>query len=53
MHAKKEIVCEHLTAHIVAYQRVTSYGKDGKRHTRKEIFARFSQSLDSGVMLIA
>jgi len=52
LHAKKEVVCQDITAHVVAYQRVTTYAKDGKRHTRKEIFARFSQSLDGGMMLI-
>ena len=53
LHAKKEITCESITAHLVAYKRVTTYWKDGKRHTRKDVFTRFSQSLEWSVMLIS
>lgn len=53
LHAKKDISCETLTVYIVAYKRDVSYGKDGKKNTRRAEFARFSQHIASGIKLIA
>lgn len=53
LHAKKEIDCESLTAHLVWYRRVTSYGKDGKKNTRREVFTRFSQDIAGSIKMIA
>jgi len=50
LHAKKEITWEALTAYIVGYKRDVSYGKDGKKHTRRTEFARFAQHIESGRM---
>ena len=49
LHAKKEIIGEDLSIHLIAYKRETTYGSDGKRHTRRIEFARYSQNLESGV----
>lgn len=49
LHAKQEIIGEDLSIHLVAYKRESSYGSDGKRHTRRVEFARYSQNLESGV----
>ena len=47
LHAKKEIAGEGLTVYIVGHKRDISYGKDGKKHTRRTEFARFSQHIES------
>lgn len=48
LHAKKDISCETLTFHLVAYKRDVSYWKDGKKNTRRVEFARFSEHIASG-----
>ena len=49
LHAKKEIVWDELSIHLVAYRRETSYTKDGGKQSRKVEFVRYSQSVESGV----
>lgn len=49
LHAKKEIIWEDLNIHLVAYKRETNYGSDGKRHTRRVEFARYSENIESGI----
>lgn len=53
LHAKKDIVGEWVTAHLIAYKRVKEYSRDGKKNTRREIVARFSQNLESSSMYVA
>lgn len=53
LYAKKDIECENLTVHLVWYKRVSEYWKDWKKHTRREILARFSQDIDSNIKFIA
>lgn len=49
LHAKKEIVWDELSIHLVGYKRESSYSKDGEKHVRKVEFARYSQSIESWV----
>ncbi len=49
LHAKKAIRGEDLSVHLVAYKRESSYGKDGKKHSTKKEFARYSTHIESGV----
>jgi len=53
LHSKKEILGESLIVHLVGYERISKYGKDGKKHTRREIFARFSQDIAGEVKYVA
>ncbi len=50
LHAKKQIEGEMLSVFVVGYKRDTSYGKDGKKHTRRVEFARFAQHIESATV---
>lgn len=53
LHAKKDIVGEWVTAHLIGYKRVKEYSRDGKKNIRREIVARFSQNLEASCMYAA
>jgi len=50
LHAKKTIHGDDLSVHLVGYKRENSYGKDGKKNTRRVEVARFSQIIESWVV---
>jgi len=46
LHAKKTINGDTLSVHLVGYRRENSYGKDGKKSTRRVEVARLSQDIE-------
>ena len=46
LHAKKTINGDDLSVHLVGYRRENSYGKDGKKNTRRVEVARLSQDIE-------